>query len=243
MPHLQHRRRRGSAWQLLAIVASATVMSPAAHATDFTETTDYSNNPASPTVLGALTPGSNLITGAITSFGSTTYPDGTPVGPNGELTHQDMDYVTFTVPVGYDLTHFLVGDGTTIMTYPRVDRLFLGLASGNHVSVDPSFTSAKGLLGWTLVSQYQLGTDILPAIGASAPPMFPSIPGATGFTGALSAGTYSLWLYDGDAAATYSFNAVTAAVPETSTWLMMIAGFGLMGAMLRSRSRAKTIVA
>ena len=233
--HPRPSHRRGFAWRLLATAAAAAAMAPAVHATNFTETSDFSNDPAHPTLLGALAPGSNLITGAITTYGSTTYPDGTPVGPNGELTNQDMDYVTFTVPTGYALTQFVVSNGTTIMTSPRIDRLFLGLASGSQVVVNPSFTSAAGLLGWTLVSQAQLGTDILPAIGASAPSMFPSVPGATTFAPPLGAGTYTLWLYDGDGAVTYSFNAVTAAVPEPGTWMLMMAGFGLIGAALRGR--------
>ncbi len=235
--HSQHSRRRSLAWRLLAFAAAAAAMVPAAHATDFTETADWSNDPANPTVLGALTLGTNLITGVINTYGSTTYPDGTPVGPNGELTNQDMDYVTFNVPVGDSLSQFIVSDGTSIETAPRIDRLFLGLASGNKVVVDPSFTSAVGLLGWTLVSQAELGTDILPAIGTSAPPMFGSVPGATTFVPPLGAGTYTLWLYDGDAGAKYSFNAVVAAVPEPGTWMLMLAGFGLVGATLRARSR------
>ena len=222
---------------VVIVVASATAT--VAHATDFTETTDFSNDPAHPTLLGPLAAGGNLITGAITTYGSTTYPDGTPVGPNGELTNQDMDYVTFSVPTGYLLTQFVVSNGTTIMSSPRIDRLFLGLATGSQVSVDPSFTSAAGLLGWTLVSQAQLGTDILPAIGASAPPMFPSIPGATTFSGPLGAGTYTLWLYDGDAAATYSFNAVVTPVPEPGNWALMVAGMGLVGIVGRRRVRAR----
>lgn len=212
-------------------------MAPTAQAADFIETTDFSNDPAHPTLLGALTLGSNLITGSILTYGSTTYPDGTPVGPHGELTHQDMDFVTFTVPTGRELTNFVVSNGTTIMTSPRTDRLFLGLASGNKVVVDPSFTSAAGLLGWTLVSQAQLGTDILPAIGAASPPMFYSVPGAMTFEPPLGAGSYSLWLYDGDAAVTYSFNAVTAAVPEPGSWVLMTAGFGMLGVVLRSHRR------
>lgn len=243
--HPKSKRRLGLAWQLLAIAASAVSVAPAAHATDFLEVTDFSNDPAHPTVLGALTPGSNLITGAIATYGSTTYPDGTPVGPNGELTHQDNDYVTFTVPAGYVLSQFLLGNGTTIMTSPRIDRVFLGLAVGSNVVVDPSFTSAAGLLGFTLVSEAQLGTDILPAIGASAPAMFYPVPGATTFTGPLSAGTYTLWLTDGDEAASYSFNAVVtaAAVPEPATWAMMIAGFGAIGVAMRGRRKVMAKVA
>ncbi|QYE33639.1 PEPxxWA-CTERM sorting domain-containing protein (plasmid) [Polymorphobacter megasporae] len=146
-----------------------------------------------------------------------------------------MDYVTFIVPTGERLTKFVVGPGTSIITDPRIDSMFLGLASGADVSVNPSFTSAAGLLGWTLVTQAQVGTDILPAIGKATAPGFP-VPGATTFNGPLGAGTYSLWLYDGDEGASYSFNAVTAAVPEPATWAMMIIGFGVVGLGMRHRS-------
>ena len=235
---LANSHRTGVAGRAFVSVAILVTTATAAHATDFTETTDFSNDPAHPSVLGTLAQGSNLITGAITTFGSTTYPDGTLVGPNGELTHQDMDYVTFTVPTGFALTQFVVGNGTTIMSSPRIDRVFLGLASGSRVSVDPSFSSAAGLLGWTLVSQAQLGTDILPAIGTSAPSMFPSVPGATTFAGPLGAGTYTLWLYDGDAAATYSFDAITTPVPEPASWALMMAAAGLVGIARRRRSNS-----
>ena len=221
-----------------AIIASlaATVLAPvAAHATNFIETTDFSNDPAHPTLLGSLTPGSNLISGVINTYGDR-------VGPHGERTNEDMDYVTFVVPTGYRLTNFIVSAGTSIVTDPRVDSLFLGLASGDHVTVDPSFNSAAGLLGWTLVTQAQLGNDILPAIGAATAPGFP-VPGATGFTGPLGAGTYSLWLYDGDEAATYRFTAVAAAVPEPATWAMMMTGFGAIGLGLRRRSKQAVRVA
>lgn len=242
--HLKSRRS-GFVWRLLAVAIAAAAIAPAAYAQNYPETTDYSNDPAHPTDLGTLTPGSHLITGAINTYGSTTYPDGTPVGPNGELTNQDMDYMTFTIPTGDALTQFIVSNGTTIETSPRIDAIFLGLASGDQVNVDPSYSSAAGLLGWTLVRQANLGTDILPAIGASIPTNFPPIPGATTFTPPLGAGTYTLWLYDGDAGATYSFDAVvasvTGAVPEPGTWMQMLVGFGLIGAALRVRRRGSDV--
>jgi hypothetical protein len=229
--------RRGAS-QLLAVATIA--LATGAYGTTFAESGDFSNDPAHPTVLGSLTPGNNIISGTINTFG-------TPVGPHGELSNQDVDYMTFTVPVGDVLSQFLVSNGTTISTSPRTDSMFLGLAAGNQVNVDPSFTSASGLLGWTLVSQGQLGTDILPAIGASSPSNFPPIPGATTFTPPLGAGTYTLWLQDGDAAANYSFNAVvsaaTGAVPEPGTWMQMIAGFGLIGAAYRFGRRARRVIA
>ncbi len=219
---------RSMAWRLIAAALSVAALAPAAHATDFIETTDFSDDAANPTLLGELTLGSNLISGVINTYGP-------QVGPHGERTNQDMDYVTFVVPTGDRLTKFIVSPGTSTITSPRVDSIFLGLAAGDHVSVDPSFTSAAGLLGWTLVNQGQLGTNILPAIGRATAPGFP-VPGATTFTGPLAAGTYTLWLYDGDEGAAYSFNAVTAAVPEPATWAMMLTGFGVVGFGLRRRA-------
>ena len=212
---------------ILALLAASLFASATVHATAFVETTDFSNDPAHPTLLGNLTSGNNLISGVIDTFGP-------HVGPHGERTNQDMDYVTFKVPTGLRLTQFIVGDGTSISTSPRVDSLFLGLAAGDHVSVDPSFSSAAGLLGWTLANQGQLGTNILPAIGMATAPGFP-VPGATTFAGPLGAGTYTLWLYDGDQGASYSFNAVAAAVPEPAMWAMMVIGFGVIGVTARRR--------
>jgi hypothetical protein len=45
-----------------------------------------------------------------------------------------------------------------------------------------------------------------------------------------------------DYAGQFSFEAVTAAVPEPTTWMMMLAGFGMVGAGLRSRSKVRTSV-
>ena len=140
--------------------------------------------------------------------------------------------MTFTVPTGYVLSKaYLDGDSIVQST----DRFFLGIAQGSTVSVDPSFSSAAGLLGWTLVSQSQLGTDILSAIGSANPSNFPSVPGATGFTGPLGAGAYTLWLYDGDSRANYNFDLVVAPAPEPAAWVMMTLGLGLTGAGLRRR--------
>ena len=228
MPHAQASSKLGLPRRLLASVVFTGLLTSAVHASTFTETTDYSNDPAHPTVLGALTRGNNIISGIIDTYGDR-------VGAHGERATQDMDYVTITVPTGYALSQFFVTSGTSILTAPpRDDLLFLGLAAGDHVAVDPSFSSAAGLLGWTLVSQSQVGSDILQAIGAATYPGFP-VPGATTFSGSLGAGTYSLWFYDGDERATYSFNAFLTAVPEPATWTMMIAGFGMAGAVLRRK--------
>jgi PEP-CTERM motif len=71
------------------------------------------------------------------------------------------------------------------------------------------------------------GTDILPAMGVAGD-------GATGFTGPLAAGLYSVWV-DDDKPFNYDFQ---IGVPEPATWAMMMAGFvglGLLGYRQRRR--------
>lgn len=232
-------RRLLSTVRVVAVAASA--LASSAHATPISETTDFSDDPTHPTVITTpLTLGSNIISGTINTFGAA-------VGPHGERTNQDNDYITFTIPTGDVVSAFYVTSGTSISTAanspgnpPTDDNVFLGLYKNPYTPVDPSFSSASGLYGWTLVNESQIGTNILPAIGAATAPGFP-VPGATGFTGVLSAGTYTLWLVDGDESATYSFNAVVASVPEPATWAMMIVGFSLVGAGLR-RYRSGSVV-
>jgi hypothetical protein len=40
---------------------------------------------------------------------------------------------------------------------------------------------------------------------------------------------------DGDSPVAYDLDLTVSAVPEPATWIMMIAGVGLMGVMLRRR--------
>jgi hypothetical protein len=222
------RDQRLAAWPL-AVAAAAILMAAPAQAVNYNEGTsgDLSSDASNPTNIGALSLGTNNISGA-------TDPSGTVVDPmTGALSIQDNDYVTFSVPSGYTLSKLLIGANSSFV---GDDRMFFGIASGTGVSVDPSFTSAAGLLGWTLVGTSTIGSDALPLLGASAPDNFPAIPGATGFNGSLGAGTYTLWMLDGDHDASYDLNLVVAPVPETSTWVMLMAGLGLLGAALRLRA-------
>jgi hypothetical protein len=193
-----------------AIISAALIsMGSVAQATSYDEATsgDLSNNAASPTSIGSLSLGDNVISGATI-----------PSGPLNPITHSrsvvDNDYVTFVVPTGRVLSAVDVETGTIL---EPTDRMFFGIANGSDVYVDPSFTSAKGLLGWTLVNASAVGTNVLPALGLSAPPNFPAIPGATGFSGSLGAGPYTILLLDGDSPATYKLDLVVSNVPEPST--------------------------
>lgn len=224
-----------------AVVSAVAVLAGSgAHATAYDETNmgDLSNIAGNPTMIGALTAGQNHIVGS-------TVPSGPVVDPVGDRAVQDNDYVTFTVPGGYALTKI---DSVLTQPVPPIpgtpnlagDRAFVGIAQGVGVFLTGLNGPATGLLGWTLpdVSMTPTVHDILPDLGLSAPDNFPDsmFPGATGFSGPLYAGSYTLWILDGDSPALYDFDLIVASVPEPSTWLLMAAGVGLVVAMSRRRS-------
>ena len=218
---------RTTCWPLAAAAAIVGLNAPA-NATNYDEAVsgDLSSDNTQPTNIGNLTAGNNLISGA-------TIPSGPVVDPNtGAREFQDNDYLEFTVPTGVELSALIVQSGTSIV---ENDRLFMGIASGEGVYVPADFSSASGMLGWTLVSNEMIGTDVLDDLGASAPANFPAIPGATTFSGPLGAGTYTLWLLDGDSPVTYKLNLLASPTPEPSSWMMMLAGFGLVGSAYRHR--------
>lgn len=235
----------------MAFMMTLSALSATAHATDYNEgpvvggpdtpheTNDLSSVASTPTYIGALTLGSNYITGATIPYGPVLDP------MTGARQNQDNDYVTFTVPTGDKLTDIFLDappvtnplppspDGTVIQPG---DLFFVGIADGSSVNVTPP--SSAGLLGYTLVSSSMIGSDILDDLGMSAPPGFsgPPFTGATTFTGALSAGTYSLWLLDGDNPVYYKLALNVAAVPEPTSWMMMLAGFAAIGVARRRRA-------
>jgi hypothetical protein len=209
------------------ITLAAALLAAPALATDYDEAVsgDLSSDATTPTAIGSLTAHDNHISGATI-----------PSGPFNPVTHSlavvDNDYLNFVIPVGRKLSAITIAYGSVI---EPTDRMFFGIASGYGVSVDPSFSSAAGLLGWTLIGKSMIGTNVLPALGQSAPANFPAVPGATGFTGSLGAGSYTLWLLDGDSPARYKLDLVTSQVPEPAAWAMMVTGFGLIGGLARRR--------
>jgi hypothetical protein len=229
-----HSHRLGKTRWPLAIVAAVFLMGAPAQAVSINETVsgDLSNDADNPTNIGSLTLGNNSIVGS-------TIPSGPIVDQmTGARAVQDNDYVSFSVSNGEVLSQIFLGSDSVFVPG---DRMFFGIAQGDQVTVDPSFTSASGLLGWTLVGSSMAGSDVLPLLGASAPANFPAIPGATGFSGSLSAGIYTIWLLDGDQPASYDLDLVAtpapAQVPEAASWMVLLAGLGLMAAILRRRPR------
>jgi hypothetical protein len=191
-------------------------LASAANATDYNG--GFSKDPKMPTPV-TFSLGDNIVSGLTGGF--------------------DSNYMTFTIAPGEALSSITVLDGS-----PDPDRIFFGIASGNTVKVDSSFTSAAGLIGWTLFSDKQDNTDVLGALGLAAPANFAAVPGATGFTPPLGAGTYSTWIVDGDGGfdtVKYKLDFAVSAAPEPSTWLLMTLGVGLAGGALRRRSRGLAI--
>jgi hypothetical protein len=196
-----------------ALAFALIVSGPATAATVWDESVNgsLSADPLAPTAL-TFTLGSNDVIGEA----------GEPT-PNGPLAPFGQDFFTFSVPTGFELKS-LTAVSVDLFT-PGDDFAFIGLETGPQITHDvspPSFGgSAAGLLGWRHVASSDQGTDILPAMGVAGM-------GATGFTGPLGAGQYSVWVED-DKPFSYNFSFKIAAVPEASTWAMMLLGFAGLG--------------
>jgi hypothetical protein len=168
---------------------------------------DLSSVGTSPTFV-ALVAGANQVLGTTGNPGTGT----------------DRDYFTVTVPAGSLLTALTVLSGTS-----PLGLAFLGVQGGSQVTVSPTGGSPAGLLGWTHYAAADVGVNVLPRVGTG--------PGATGFTGALPAGSYAFWVQDfNPGASTYNLELTVAAVPETSTAVSLLAGLGLFVAWRQRRA-------
>lgn len=107
------------------------------------------------------------------------------VGGNNTVTasqsSSDVDYFTFTVPAGHELSQIIVEDYQS-----SDDAGFIGIVNGNTFPADAQNTEASDLLGGLVYGVSNRGNDILQSMG--------SLTGAQGFTGALPAGNYCVWL-------------------------------------------------
>ena len=165
---------------------------------------DLSNSGLSPTFLN-FSLGSNVVRGT-----------------TGLGTIVDRDYFTFVVPQGAALTSLVELANTTVGSAVS----FIGIQQGNAVTV-PDAQTAAGLLGWAHYGAATTDTDLLPAMST------PNL-GSTGFNGSLGAGTYSVWIQDGNVGTfSYGFDFRLNAVPEPGT-LWMVLG-ALAAIAFRSR--------
>lgn len=201
------RRLCMAAAAAISIVAAA-APATAAVAYDESVSGDLSNNGLAPTVV-TLGLGDNTISGT---------------SGRNQAGAVDQDYFTFTLGANQYLTAIDILQGTV-----PIGLSFIGVESGNQVTVSPTTTTAAGLLGWAHYGAGDVGTDILDNMGFASN-------GSTGFTPPLGPGSYAFWVQEASpGTATYAFDFVVAQAPEPSTWMMMMAGFGLISIALRRR--------
>ena len=196
---------------LLCALLSTGALSGAHAATAWDESVsgDLANIGTGPTAL-TLGLGTNIITGT------------TGRSAAGVV---DRDYFVFTLPTGWRLDSVTMLPGTTFLGPSGLG--FIAVQAGTQVTVNPTGGSASGLLGWWHYNQNDMGTDILPSMGAS--------PFATGFVGSLPAGSYAFWIQETTTGtAAYNFDFGVSAVPEASSALMLLAGLAGL-AFLRRR--------
>lgn len=173
---------------------------------------DLANTGTSPTAVN-FGLGSNIVTGT--------------TGRNSGVV--DRDYFSFTLPAGWQLDTLNVVSATAIGASALS---FIAVQAGPQVTVNPTGGSATGLLGYAHYGENDVGTDILQIMGFG--------PGASGFSGALPAGSYSYWIQDtGTGIAAYTLDFGVSAVPEPSSALMWLAGVAALGWLRRCALRSQ----
>jgi hypothetical protein len=137
----------------------------------------------------------------------------------------DLDYITFTIPDGYQLATFTLQSASVGGAFS-----FVGMQEGPIVTIPADWYSIESpLLGWAHFGSADVGSDLLPVMANS--------PGSVGFSGPLGAGTYALWIMELDTSEphTYSFGLGVTAVPAPSALLALLF-FGLLGRRARGHS-------
>jgi hypothetical protein len=159
---------------------------------------DASDDRFAPTLV-ALTEGVNTLRG---------FSGQSPV-----IDVHDLDYVTFTVPPGFELNSFVLQSASVGGAFS-----FVGMQAGPIVTIPADWTSIETpLLGWSHFGSADVGSDLLPVMANS--------PGSVGFSGPLGAGTYALWIMELDTSEphTYSFGLGVTAVPAPSVLAIAVA--------------------
>ena len=142
----------------------------------------------------------------------------------GTTVRNDLDYVTFHVPAGAELSAIVLNH------YVSEDAVaFIAIQAGSVFTEPNTGTNPANLLGYLHVGDANLGLDILPDMGTAD--------GAQGFTPPLPAGDYSLWIQQTGLALTeYTFDLQITAVPEPTSMMLAFAGLAI-AALIRRRGR------
>lgn len=94
---------------------------------------------------------------------------------------RDVDFFAFTVPAGMELIELNVNN------YQGADNVaFIGIDTGATSDIDFTNPVPGDLLGGASYGTASIGNNILPVMG--------NLGGATGFSGPLPEGTYTIWL-------------------------------------------------
>lgn len=208
-------RLRLSALGLAAMLAPASLLANAVHSEAVSG--DFSGNPDSPTPV-TFSVGDNEVTGTTGNTASVV----------------DRDFFTFTVPADSRLVSITMLQGTT--SAGPGNKSFIGIIAGNSfgATIPAGPAGAATLLGYHHYEPSEVGTDILDDIGVGlsfAPPI--------GFTGPLSAGTYSAWIQEtvADSSVSYGFNFRVASVPDSGPGIW--ASLGLVGLLAFRQRQAR----
>jgi hypothetical protein len=142
----------------------------------------------------------------------------------------DRDYFSFVVPAGATLGSIRLLESTSVSG----GASFIAIQAGAQLTVTPSGVGVEQLLGFTHYGNAQIGTDILPAMAVT-------------FTGALPAGTYSVWVQETGGPATYGLDFMISplsggnlsAVPEPQSHALLLAGLVLLGFIARGDKAAR----
>lgn len=197
-------------WASVALLATSAAGLAQAAGWDESIDGDLSNDGLTPSVV-ALAAGTTTVVGATGRAVA-----GGPV---------DTDYFSIVVPAGHVLESMFLQQGVSVVG----GGSFLGLMAGPQFTVPPTTGTAAGLLGWTVYSDGNIGSDLLLAM--SVPAL-----GSSGFEIPLPAGAYSFWVQEtGVGVATYSFALNVSAVPDVPPALSLLGGLALLAALRRPR--------
>jgi hypothetical protein len=222
---------------------------------------DLSDQGLSPTALGALSPGSNVL--------KATFNAGT--------TNPSPDYFTFEIPEGSVLVGIELLSWASSPTFEDIAFMAVQEGPAFDFTVPADRSNANGLFGWTHLRSTQVGSNKIlfemsvsnraPAeSGVDAfyaqeattyPPdllaQFPDLPdrlraletqwapGAQGFNLPLKAGTYSFWLRQGsntNITTEFDFKTAPVSTPEPASGLALgiVFGTGLLMAKKQQNS-------